>query len=51
MKQKKKTAKKLEIAKVDKGLDRFLEMGLFQDKVDKANRMLKTIGLPPQLMK
>lgn len=34
------------IIKVDKTLDKYLDMGLFQDKVDKANEVVKTIGLP-----
>lgn len=34
------------ISKVDKSLDSLLDKGLFQDKVDKANEILATVGLP-----
>ncbi|WP_315814684.1 hypothetical protein [Paraflavitalea speifideaquila] len=46
MKQEKKDKKKPVIAKVDKTLDKYLDKGLFKEKVDKANYVLKTIGLP-----
>ena len=39
------------IKKVDKRLDKYLKIGLFQDKVDKANEMLRTVGLPPDILK
>ena len=32
--------------KVDKSLDKYLDKGLFQEKVDKANHVLATVGLP-----
>ena len=51
MKKSKKTDLKPIIKKVDKRLDKYLTMGLFQDKVDKANEMLRTIGLPKEIMK
>ena len=31
---------------VDKSLDKYLEKGLFKDKIDKANQILKTVGIP-----
>ncbi|MEO6719509.1 MAG: hypothetical protein ABIN67_04045 [Ferruginibacter sp.] len=46
MKKAKTTDKKLTILKVDKKLDRYLDKGLFKEKVDKANHILKTVGLP-----
>lgn len=46
MKQVKKNSKKSIIVKVDKNLDKYLEKGLFKEKVDKANQVLKTVGLP-----
>lgn len=51
MKQKKEIAKGSIIIKVDPSLDRYHHMGLFQDKIDKANHILKTVGLPKQLFK
>jgi len=46
MKQPKKNSKKPTIIKVDKNLDKYLGKNLFKDKVDKANQVLKTVGLP-----
>ena len=46
MKQAKNTDKKPTIIKVDKSLDKYLNKDLFKDKVDKANHILKTVGLP-----
>lgn len=46
MKQVKKTSKKAPAIKVDKSLDKYLEKGLFQEKIDKANHILKTVGPP-----
>lgn len=46
MKQTKKDNKKPTVIKVDKNLDKYLNKGLFKDKVDKANEVLKTVGLP-----
>jgi hypothetical protein len=39
------------IKKVDKKLDKYLTKVLFQEKVDKANEMLRTIGLHNGIMK
>lgn len=33
---------------VNKDLNRYREMDLFKDKVDKANHILKTVGLPKE---
>ncbi len=38
--------KKLTIIKVDKKLDSYLRKGLFKEKIDKANHILKTVGIP-----
>jgi hypothetical protein len=46
MKKANNTAKKLTIIKVDKKLDKFLDKELFKEKVDKANHILKTVGIP-----
>ncbi len=46
MKEVKKAGKKPTIIKVDKNLDKYLEKGLFKEKIDKANQVLKTVGLP-----
>ena len=51
MKKTKKNDKKLVIIRVDPELDKYLDKGLFQEKVDKANEMLRTVGLPKDLMK
>jgi len=44
--QTKNTDKKPVIIKVDKNLDKYLTKDLFKEKVDKANHILKTVGLP-----
>lgn len=46
MKKAQNTGKKLTIIKVDKNLDKYLTKGLFKEKIDKANHILKTVGLP-----
>jgi len=46
MKEVKDTDKKPTVLKVDKNLDKYLDKGLFKEKVDKANEVLKTVGLP-----
>lgn len=46
MKQTKIVDKKPRVIRIDKNLDKYLKKGLFQDKVDKANEVLKTVGLP-----
>ncbi|MCD6010797.1 MAG: hypothetical protein K0Q79_659 [Flavipsychrobacter sp.] len=51
MKRSEKSNLKPIIKKVDKRLDKYLTKGLFQDKVDKANEMLRTVGLPKEIIK
>ena len=46
MKPASNTDKKPTVIKVDKNLDRYLNKGFFKEKVDKANQVLKTVGLP-----
>jgi hypothetical protein len=38
--------RKTPIVVIDNSLEAYKSMPLFQDKVDKANEMLRTIGLP-----
>jgi hypothetical protein len=38
--------KKTPIVRIDNSLEKYKELPLFQDKVDKANEMLRTVGLP-----
>jgi hypothetical protein len=38
--------KKIPIIRIDNSLEKYKKMPLFQDKVDKANEMLRTVGLP-----
>jgi hypothetical protein len=38
--------KKTPIVRIDNSLEKFKKRPLFQDKVDKANEMLRTVGLP-----
>jgi hypothetical protein len=38
--------KKLPIVKIDKALEKFKDKVLFKDKLDNANQILKTVGLP-----
>lgn len=37
---------KVPIVRIDNSLEKFLNMPLFQDKVDKANEILRTVGIP-----
>lgn len=37
---------KLPIVRIDKSLDKFKDKVLFKDKLENANKVLKTIGLP-----
>lgn len=46
MKQKNNFGKKPVIIKVDKSLDQYLTKGLFKEKLEKANQILKTTKLP-----
>jgi len=38
--------KKIPIVRIDKALEKYKTMPIFQDKVDKANEALRTVGLP-----
>jgi hypothetical protein len=38
--------KMIPIIIIDNSLEKYKSMPIFQDKVDKANEMLRTIGLP-----
>ena len=38
--------KKIPIVRIDNSLEKYKKMPIFQDKVDKANEMLRTVGLP-----
>ncbi len=38
--------KKIPVVRIDNSLEKYLKIPIFQDKVDKANEDLKTIGLP-----
>jgi hypothetical protein len=40
---------KVPIVVIDNSLEKYKNMPIFQDKVDKANEMLRTIGLPSQI--
>lgn len=46
MKHNQNKSKKPTILRVDKNLDKYLGKGLFQEKIDKANEILKTVGVP-----
>jgi hypothetical protein len=37
--------------RIDNSLEKYLKMPIFQDKVDKANEALRTIGLPKIIQK
>jgi len=43
--------KKIPIVRIDNSLEKYLHMPLFQEKVEKANEALRTIGLPKLLKK
>ncbi len=38
--------RKIPIVKIDKSLEKFKYMPLFEEKVEKANETLKKVGLP-----
>jgi hypothetical protein len=37
---------KLPIVRIDNSLEKYKKMPIFQEKVDKANEVLRTVGLP-----
>ena len=41
--------RKVPIVVIDNSLEKFKNLPLFQDKVDMANEILRTVGLPKQL--
>ena len=43
--------KKVPIIRIDNSLEKYKTMPIFQEKVDKANEMLRTIGLPKMAVK
>ncbi len=43
--------KKIPVVRIDNSLEKYLNMPIFQDKVDKANESLKTVGLPKIILK
>ena len=38
--------KKVPIVRIDNSLEKYKDLPIFQDKVEKANEMLKNVGLP-----
>jgi len=38
--------KNLPIVRIDNSLEKYKKMPIFQEKVDKANEVLRTVGLP-----
>jgi hypothetical protein len=40
--------RKIPIVKIDKSLNKYDEIVLFPDKLEKANEMLRKVGLPKQ---
>jgi hypothetical protein len=38
--------KNIPIIRIDNSLEKYKTMPIFQEKVDKANEMLRTVGLP-----
>lgn len=43
--------RKVPIVRIDKSLDKYDDVVLFPDKLEKANEMLRTVGLPKQWLK
>ena len=42
---------KAPIIKIDNSLERYKVLPIFQDKVDKANKILKEVGIPNEKLK
>ena len=40
--------RKVPIVRIDNSLEKFKDLPIFQDKVDKANEMLENVGLPKE---
>ena len=43
--------RKIPIVRIDNSLEKYKTMPIFQDKVDKANEVLRTVGLPKLAIK
>lgn len=43
--------RKVPIVRIDKSLNKYDEIILFPDKLEKANKMLRNVGLPKQWAK
>jgi hypothetical protein len=43
--------RKLPIVRINNSLKKYKKMPIFQDKVDKANEVLRTVGLPKRATK
>lgn len=43
--------RKVPIVRIDKSLNKYKNVVLFPDKLEKANEMLRTVGLPKQWIK
>jgi hypothetical protein len=41
--------RKIPVVVIDNSLEKYVRMPIFQDKVDEANEMLRTIGLPKEM--
>lgn len=48
MTKKDQSRKKNPVVRIDNSLERYKDEPLFQEKVDKANRVLKNVKLPKQ---
>ena len=46
MKVKDLNKSKLPVVRIDNSLEKYKDKVLFKDKLDKANEMIKTVGLP-----
>jgi hypothetical protein len=46
MKARELNKNKLPVVRIDKSLEKYKDQVLFKDKLDKANNMLKAVGLP-----
>jgi len=46
MKTKELNKKKAPVVRIDLSLEKYKDVPMFQEKVDKANEMLRTVGLP-----
>ena len=42
---------KLPIVRINNSLEKYVKMPLFQEKVDNANEVLRTVGLPKRIIK